>query len=105
MPRIDECINFCPSATSTRIKGRSPEAKNGHGGYRCNKSSVMNTLRKNTPGGIPGNLDCDADPLLKIVLADDCRFLRCPRLIRNTVEFDNRPATELDLLHRSKDGR
>src|SRR6202011_3342833 len=43
--------------------------------------------------------------LLQIVLADDCRFLRRSRLNRNTIEFDNRPAEEPNLLHSNEDGR
>jgi hypothetical protein len=48
-------------------------------------------------------LDGDADLLLEICLADDGGLLRRSRLIRNSVEFDDSPAAELDLIQRSKD--
>jgi hypothetical protein len=67
--------------------------------------SVMKTLHKCAGVGIPGNLDGDTYFLLKIFLADDCGLLRRPRLVRNTVEFDNRPAAEFNLLQHGEDGR
>src|ERR1700744_4894573 len=49
--------------------------------------------------------DRDTDPLLKIFLADNGRFLWRPRLVRNTIEFNDGPAMELNPFQCSEDGR
>src|SRR6267143_1105318 len=44
-------------------------------------------------------LDRYAQLLFEIILTDDGRLLRCSRLIRDSIEFNDRPATELNFLH------